>query len=121
MTTARARRANGDGVLRVHKRGVPSAEELRQRPEHPQLLERSPQHERLDPCGNELGMASDRGDPEAGGVRERSQLAQQVPHVRLVAGPAATEHVCVHDYERLGHASARRYEASAASTVRSHV
>ena len=29
-------------------------------------------------------MARDRGEPEAGGGRERRQLAQQVPHVRLV-------------------------------------
>ena len=104
----RARRANGDGVLRVHERRARPAEQLRQRPEHPQLLERRPQHEWLDPFGHELGMASRRGNPEAGGVRERSQLAQQVPHVRLVAGPAATEHVRVHDHERLAHASARR-------------
>ena len=53
-------------------------------------------------------MPSDRGDPEAGAIRERPELAQQVPDVRLVAGAAPAEHVRVDDDQRLGHASARR-------------
>ena len=41
----------------------------------------------------------------AGG--ERAELAEQVAHVRLVAGAAAAEHVGVDDDERSAHARAR--------------
>ena len=104
----RARRANGDGVLRVYESGTTPAEQPRQRPEHPQLLHRRLQHERLDPLGHELRMPSGRADPEAGGARERAELAQEVPDVRLVARPVPSQHVRVDDDQRLAHASARR-------------
>ena len=53
-------------------------------------------------------MPRHRGNPEAGRRRERPQLAQQVPDVRLVAGPLAAEHVRVDHDQRVGHATARR-------------
>ena len=59
------------------------------------LLGARGQRDRLDPVGDELGLARDRGEPQVG--RDAGQLAQQVEHVRLLARAAAAEHVGVDD------------------------
>ena len=100
----RAGQRERQGVLEVAEVGAEPAEQPRQGQRHPQLLGGRPEPDRLDPVGNEVGAARDRGEPKAGLRRERRQLAEQVEHVRLVAGPPAAEHVRVDDDEGL-HAS----------------
>ena len=99
-------RADGNGVLRVHERCAHAPEQSGQRPEHPGLLQRCPQLERLDALRNERRVARHRCDPEVGA--ELAELAEQVADVRLVAGAAAAEHVRVDDDERHAHPRARR-------------
>ena len=108
MTTAGHGRTNGTAYWVCTSAAPRAAEQPRQRPEHPQLLDRRPEHERLDPGRDELGMSRGRRDPQAGVAGERSKLAQKVAHVRLVAGAMPAEHVRVDDDERLAHASAPR-------------
>ena len=60
---------------------------------HPRLLQPRPQRHRLDPVGDELGVAADGAEMEVGG--DAGQLPQQVGDVGLVAGALASEHVGV--------------------------
>ncbi len=84
-----------------------ASEQSRERREHPQLLDGSAELERLDSIRNELRMARRGCEPKVV-RRERSQLAEEVAHVRLVAGAAAAEHVGVDDDQRGRHPSAFR-------------
>ena len=111
----RAREHERQGVLEVPERRAELPEQARQRHSHPQLLERRREAYGLDPLGNEVGIARDGGKPEAGGGRERRQLAQEVEHVRLVACALAAEDVGVDDDER-SHASSRQTASTRSAT-----
>jgi hypothetical protein len=70
---------------------------------HAELLASGGELERLDAFRDEIGPAGDRSEAQVG--RGRRQRAQQVLDVRLVAGSLTSEHVCVDDDERWGHAT----------------
>ena len=93
MTTERPRPAERQRVLEVRELGPEPPEQPRQRAGHPRLLEPRRQLDRLDAGRDELGMPRHGREAEVG--RGRGQLAQQVRHVRLVAGALPAEHVGV--------------------------
>ncbi len=68
---------------------------------------RRAERQRLDAGGDELGVTRGGRDAQAGALRERRQLAQEVQDVRLVARPLPPEHVRVDDDEWGAHAHAR--------------
>ncbi len=80
-------------MLEVRELGPEPAEQSRQRPRHPLLLQPRGQLDRLDTVGHELGMARHGREAQVG--RDARQLAQQVRDVRLVARARAAEHVGV--------------------------
>ena len=110
---------HGKGVLRVNERRSGPAQ-AREPPRHAQLLAPQAELDRLDARRNEIRPTRDGADPEPGWGGEREQLAEQVQDVRLVARPAATEHVRIDDDERAAHASSAP-EALELSAARSQV
>ncbi len=118
MTTAGHGAAERERVLRVDEVGADPSEQAGKRERHAELLPARPSSTASMPFGHEVGPARDRGNADSGLGCERAELAEQVAHVRLVAGPPAAEHVRV-DGDEL-HASSLQ-SASTASAARSHV
>ena len=98
--------AERKGVLKVSPGGAQPPQQTGKRPGHAQFLRARGQLDRLDALRNELGVASDRGDPQVGG--DVWQQAQQVQDVRLLTRPAAAEDVGIDGDEREGQATAFR-------------
>jgi hypothetical protein len=89
--------AQRERMLEVRERGAETAEQSRQRPCHPHLLQRRREANRLDAVGHELRMARHGREAKVG--RHTRKQAEQVRDVRLVAGARPAEHVGVdHDH-----------------------
>ena len=91
----RAGQPQRECVLEVAEVGAEPAKKTRQHDCHSELLRRGRELHRLDPGWDELRVARDRGEAEAGFGGERRERAQQVQDIGLVAGAAAAEHVRV--------------------------
>ena len=114
----RAGRQKWQGVLRMAEIGADVSERTWQRPGHAEILGTSPELDRLDPSGNEVGPARDCHEPNPSLGRQRRELAEQVADVGLVARPLAPEDVGVerdHPHVSSPHSSATE------SAARSHV
>ena len=93
VTTERPAPAERQGVLEVRELRLqpPRAAAAARRPSAPPEARR--ELDRLDPVGDELGTARDRGELEVG--RDAGKLAEQVRDVGLVARALPAENVGV--------------------------
>ncbi len=97
---ARAAQTQRERVLRVHEVGAEPSEQPRERDGHSEHLRARTKLDGLDAGGNELRTPGDAGEPEARCRGQQRQLAEQIAHVGLVAGPLAPENVGVDGDER---------------------
>ena len=89
---SRAREPRRDRVHEVREARPEAPQQARHRPQHAQLLHLRVELDRADAVGHEVGPACDGREIEVA-----RQCAQQLAHVRLVAGATAPEEVGVDD------------------------
>ena len=92
-------------VLEVDEGRPQPGEQAREGDGHAQVLRGGGEDDRLDARRYEVGAAGDGGEAEAPGAGGGRQGAQEVRHVRLVAGAVAAEHVGVDHDEGAGSAA----------------